>query len=299
MLRSQVVLLACDCCGVAALSSFFDVPAGLLFVLSLAVSGPDGSTAEIRKAVLPENAAMRQETADGCAFSHQAWLRSLKQGFGGALFAGWPERIFKTSAGRYYVPVASEKRKLSKLRHDGAMSCFVALSAAMQNAHVLQQALSREPKLTDLYLAHAFGPDRAVALLQAARTSPNGLLADHFPNLDLVMPHVGALYLRKTTNSGFVTKLRAATAHLDLPSRGTSSKRFSSAARERTVQVTSTMEGEAVRPTMAAFNPRFQLTRMPLQALGLSRGNYSGMAHTGETVGSDASAAWSTQIYRD
>lgn len=294
------MLLACFCCGVAILSALFDVPTGLMFVLSLAVSGPEGANAEISKAVLPESSATRQETANGCYFSRQAWLRTLKQGSGGAVFAGWPSRIFKTSAGRYYVPIASEKQDVMKLRRDPAMSCLVALSAAMENSAVLHQALGRAPALAELYIAHAFGSDIAISLLQAARATPNDPLADHFPNLDLMMPHVGALFLRKITIERFVDRLRHATRKSDVYSRTVATDHratpvtFKSAAKAN-LEVTAT----AAQPTRASYNPRFQLTRMPIPTLGYTSSGSVSMGAATDRALASPSRTWSARVHRD
>ena len=286
------MLLSCLVCGVLALSSLLDVPVGLLSVLSLALPvEPAGAAGQVAASLVAQDAIAASSSRD-CHFSRQSWYRTIKRGDGGALLKDWPQRIFVTSGGRFYVPDPSSERELLRLRRDPAVACFVALSAAVNNSVRLQKTGPVSQSLTNLYLAHVFGADAAIRMLDAVEAAPNALLAARFPNLDLALPQVGALYLRKIRMRQFMDLVAGAVGRVSQQAKaalkdkgggngvGQSAKSaaadimpapatFSQSRMGLGVGVLETGNGDSRAD--GRINPRLALTRMPLHLLSVSR----------------------------
>lgn len=189
------------------MSSLFDVPAGLLFVLSLAATNPGPVETAATGISSPRASASAQIANTSCRYDEQAWFAVIKDGAGGAAFAPYAARIFQTSNGRFYVPVEDERRKLLALSRDHAASCFIALSSAARNAHRLAGHLGRKATLTDLYLAHALGLDGAVKILTALSSKPKQRLSKLFPELKRNTPGIFSGRGKEMTIAGFVSRL--------------------------------------------------------------------------------------------
>ncbi|MCH9764652.1 MAG: hypothetical protein K0U34_01480 [Alphaproteobacteria bacterium] len=192
------------------MSSIFDVPAGLLFVLSLVTTNPNDVATAASGLAVPSTSTTFELHKAPCRHGRQAWYAALTQGAGGAAFTNLAERIFKTSSGRYYVPVEKDRDHILSLRQDNAVSCFIALSSAASNAQVLKTEIKRDVSLSDLYLAHVFGADHAVHLIAAIEATPSWRMASLFPGLDDVQPD---LYLgpgARMTLAQFSNRLKRA-----------------------------------------------------------------------------------------
>lgn len=179
------------------MGSLFDVPAQLALLLSLATSAPHDAAPALSAAGQPQAVEVAVEPAAGpMRFGERAWLRALHDDpkAGGDL-----SRVFVTSSGRFYVPSAAERQRVLEARNDPELSARVARAAAERNAGRLQRALRRAPTPAELYMAHVLGPEAAVAVIAAARTTPNTIAAKRFPGL-LNLPEgretLGSLYAR-------------------------------------------------------------------------------------------------------
>lgn len=170
------------------MSGLFDIPTGLLFVLSLVTSSPNGVATAATGMPAPKAATTLDLKSSPCRYGEQAWFSALKDGGGSSAFPELGQRIFMTSGGRYYVPADGHRRQILGLRRDNAVSCFVALSAAATNAKLIKAALGRDAELSDLYLAHVFGAETAVKVLTAIAVSPRKRMIRQFPHLDQVAP---------------------------------------------------------------------------------------------------------------
>lgn len=189
------------------MSSIFDVPAGLLFVLSLATANPSDVATAATGIAAPKASKTINLNKAPCRHSEQAWYAALKGGAGGVAFSSLSERIFQTTGGRYYVPVAKDRRQLLQLQRDNAVSCFIALSSAATNAARLKVHLGRDATLSDLYAAHVFGSDRAIRILKARDATPKKRMADVFPTLDAVVPGLYAGRRQRMTLDAFSNRL--------------------------------------------------------------------------------------------
>lgn len=163
------------------MSSMFDVPQHLIMLLALAVSGGDAG----RVTPAPPAPAMAAASAASSpiTFRDQVWLEALKCGAGGEELAGDAVRVFRTSGGRYYVPVESDRRQIMELKRDADIAALVAFGFARCNGAVLRNGLSREPSAGELYIAHVLGGETALDLIRLAGREPETRLKDRWPEI--------------------------------------------------------------------------------------------------------------------
>jgi hypothetical protein len=182
---------------VKLLSSLLDVPAQLALVLTLAASGP-GSGAPTAPPPL-ETAAIEsaqtlldpQPLEGPYRFSEGNWLRALREDLpAGEAQVHYGDRIFKTSGGRYYVPSAGERQQILDARANLALAGRVAETFAADNAARMRAALHRPATAGDLYIAHVFGPEAAIAFIQLADARPNELATKQVSGLAQSAPEL-------------------------------------------------------------------------------------------------------------
>lgn len=173
------------------MSSLLDVPAQLALALSLAASAAGHQPAGLAALALPAQGAQviyLAEPLEGpYRFSERNWLRALKDDMPKEA-SGYAARIFKTSGSRYYVPAQDERRKILKARWNATLAQRVAAAAAKRNARLLHAALRRPPRAGDLYIAHVFGPEAAIAFIELATAKPTARVARHLPGLMTAAP---------------------------------------------------------------------------------------------------------------
>jgi hypothetical protein len=169
---------------VTRLSSLFDVPAQLAMLLSLAASmatsQPTAAVAEV--AVPPADVATLSQPLEGpLRFSDHTWMRALHENGKAADAHG--ARVFVTSGGRYYVPPPSDRSHVLATRNDAEFAARIAWAAAARNARRMHAALHRAPTAGDLYIAHVFGAETAISLLDTAGRDPDAAFDKRFPEL--------------------------------------------------------------------------------------------------------------------
>lgn len=192
------------------MSSIFDVPAGLLFVLSLVTTNPSNAATAATGLAPPSASKSFALNSAPCRHGRQAWYAALSQGAGGAAFSHLAARIFRTSSGRYYVPVNEDRQKILELRRDNAVSCFIALSSAASNAQIFKARTDRQAGLAELYLAHVFGIDRAIAVVSAMQRTPLRRMMETFPGLEDTYRSLYRGGLHKMTLGSFSKRLERA-----------------------------------------------------------------------------------------
>ncbi len=162
------------------MSSLFDVPAQLAMVLSLAAAAPmQEAPAPIQPVADADGVG---EPLEGpLRFGETAWLRALHDNPKAA--EAHASRVFVTSGGRFYLPTAADRRLVLYARNDAPLAARVARAAAERNAVILERALDRSPTGGDLYIAHLFGTQVAIALIKCAAAEPNVDLKARFPAL--------------------------------------------------------------------------------------------------------------------
>lgn len=186
------------------MSSLFEVPAQLAVILSFVATG--GGDASQLDAIIPARVtAVSIERPLG--FSDQMWLEALKFGSGGTKLEMHAQRIFKTSSGRYYVPSDQDRQKIASLKQDAAEVSIVAAGFARLNAAFMQSALERAPTAGELYLAHLFGSDTAIAMLETARRTPGAALSARFPEVAGTYPELARAGAPFQTVGGIVRRI--------------------------------------------------------------------------------------------
>ncbi len=175
------------------MSSLFEIPAQLAMLLSLAAStaGHDPAVATSKTLVLntPSVRPTVVEPMEGpLRFTETGWLRALHDNPKEAERLG--SGVFVTSGGRYYVPVASARRRILDARHDAEVASRVARAAADRNAARIHAVLDRRPAAADLYIAHVFGAEPTISLLKAVSAAPDAALKTSFPALSAAAPEL-------------------------------------------------------------------------------------------------------------
>ncbi|MGZ5824131.1 MAG: hypothetical protein ACXWJ2_09330 [Hyphomicrobium sp.] len=171
------------------MSSLFEVPAQLALVLTLAASGPGEVTRAApppvdMAAVAPTQVLLDLRHEGPYRFSESSWLRALREDLPAeAALPAYSGRIFKTSSGRYYVPAAAERRPILAARANADLAARAAQAFAAHNASRLRAALRRPATAGDLYIAHVFGPEAAIAFIRQAEATPNDPAARQAPDL--------------------------------------------------------------------------------------------------------------------
>lgn len=165
------------------MSSLFDAPVQLMLVLATVVAGQDPAPAP------PIDTAVTESAATGpFSFSESAWLKAVRDGYGGQALAPHRSRIFTTSGGRVYIPVQSESREILRMRQNAATAQAVAVDLAKFHAVQLRERLGHAPGVKDLYAAHMFGLDAAARLAGLAATKPKTLVSIALPDVAALFP---------------------------------------------------------------------------------------------------------------
>ena len=166
------------------MSSLFEVPAQLAMLLSLAAStattDPTAAVAEVA-APAADIATISQPLEGPLRFSDHTWMRALHENGKEADAHG--ARVFVTSGGRYYVPPPSDRGRVLATRNDAEFAARIAWAAATRNAGRMHAALHRAPTAGDLYIAHVFGAEMAISLLDTAARDPDAAFDKRFLEL--------------------------------------------------------------------------------------------------------------------
>ncbi len=141
-------------------------------------------------------------------YSEQVWLEALRSGAGGEDLAPAASRVFRTSGGRLYIPSDADRQRILNLRRDAKSAGLVAFGLAKRNAEQFRAELGRSPTAGELYLAHAFGSETAIALVSAAEKRAGVPLASEFRDIAAEYPELGETAGRPTTVGAAVTQLK-------------------------------------------------------------------------------------------
>lgn len=165
------------------MSSLFEVPAQLAMLLSLAASTPATDPTAVAEVAAPaaDIITISQPLEGPLRFSDHAWMRALHENGKEADAHG--ARVFVTSGGRYYVPPPSDRSRVLVMRNDAEFAARIAWATATRNAGRMHAALHRVPTAGDLYIAHVFGAEMAISLLDTAARDPDAAFDKRFPEL--------------------------------------------------------------------------------------------------------------------
>ena len=175
-----------------ALSLVLDVPSALLFVLSIVAAEPRSNTPMPWPQMVPSPAASAQRAEGPFRFSEQVWLEAIKSTVTDDALNAMAGRIFMTSNGRYYVPVAAERQAILGQRNDPVVAATVVEAFARRNAQILKGALHHDPSAGDLYAAHLLGSALAIRLIEVAQATPEALALKVLPEVATAIPNFGS-----------------------------------------------------------------------------------------------------------
>lgn len=198
------------------MSSVLEVPNALIMALALAVSSAGGesqlASAGAAAATPPTATIEAREfpSSNPFGFSEQQWLAAMHRQ--GAVIAqgGMSARIFKTSAGRYYVPIESERREITALRDDVVAAGQLAHLHGVSAFKFMQQRLSRAPSMGELLAAHVLGIDDALQLVSLVAATPNSPAAGLLPAAAAAYPRLFQAGARPRSAIEVMTELIAA-----------------------------------------------------------------------------------------
>ena len=172
------------------MSLVVELPQHLLIVFLSAVAG--SSTPGSQRAIDNPAPFLRQVASHGSEnpyrLAPQPFFDALSNLKGDRRFAHYASRVFKTSSGEAYVPVAREAKEMLALRRNSVVARYVAESYARANSIAISQAMGRPATVADLLLAHRFGLRFAIDLRRAEVQSPDTLVAVAVPGLNDVEP---------------------------------------------------------------------------------------------------------------
>lgn len=174
----------------AAVGPAFDIPQHLLFVLLAALAG-NGQVESSRSPQRGEPIVHRQYgfgDEGPFRFAPGAFLDALSGLEGDRRFKRYATRVFKTSSGYAYVPVAAERREILALRGDPVVTRHVAESYARANRVRLERSLGRPPSLCELYLAHRLGAGMAIEFTSRLAAAPRAKAVIALPEIDDAAP---------------------------------------------------------------------------------------------------------------
>lgn len=187
------------------MSPLFDAPAHLIVLLASIAAGQDAPNAPMSVAQRP---AVEQHNP--YAFSDATWLEALRHGFGGVAAEPYKARIFSTSGGRVYVPVASDMAEIVAAKQNPSLARAVAIDMTRSNGAALKIGLGHSADIKDLYVAHILGLDAAMRLASLKAVTPGALLAETIPEM-IQTPHLGLMATGpKLTIAGFYARLPGA-----------------------------------------------------------------------------------------
>ncbi len=174
------------------MSTLLDVPAQLAMVLALAAAGP----AESGKRHSPEaigTPAARVSVAPGplvgpMRFGERQWLRALHENPEAAASRDFHGRVFVTSGGRYYIPRPADRQAIFDARTERAFAAHIAKAAAERNAERFKLGIGRRPAAVDLYVAHVFGAETAIELVQSLAVDPDAAAVHAVPEIVAALP---------------------------------------------------------------------------------------------------------------
>lgn len=161
------------------MSSAIDVPAQLALAILLATGiVPRGTPSFERSAA---QALDRTRASTGFGFTDESWLAMLYAHGEAAGQQALARRIFRTSSGRFYVPVDDDRRAIRALQRNPALAERIVAASAEASAEALKAKLGRTATLSEIYAAHVLGVEPAAGLIASAALAPRRLAIEVLP----------------------------------------------------------------------------------------------------------------------
>lgn len=136
-----------------------------------------------RESAFDPNAKAKTSSATGLfQFVKQTWYETLHDFGPKHGYQNYANHIMRNKNGRYNVPNEQAKTAILELRKDPKAASLMAAEFSNQNMQYLNGKIGREPKASELYMAHFMGRGAAAKLINLEAQSPNANAAEIFPN---------------------------------------------------------------------------------------------------------------------
>lgn len=147
-------------------------------------------TAQRESALDPQARAPTSSATGLFQFIEQTWLGMVKSEGPRFGLSAEARAITRGADGRLSVSDPTMRREILSLREDPAMAAKLAGALTQSNGAHLANALGREPRPADLYVAHFLGARGAVDLIDAATRDPARSAAAMFPQAARANPSI-------------------------------------------------------------------------------------------------------------
>jgi hypothetical protein len=135
-----------------------------------------------RESSLDPSAKARTSSATGLfQFIEQTWLAMVKKDGARLGLSEQAQQIAQRPDGSFAVSDPTVRREILALREDPEVASSVAGAFTQRNRDMLANGLGREPRSSDLYIAHFLGAGGALELIRQASANPQASAADIFP----------------------------------------------------------------------------------------------------------------------
>jgi hypothetical protein len=135
-----------------------------------------------RESSLDPSARARTSSATGLfQFIEQTWLAMVKKDGARLGLSEQAQQIAQRPDGSFDVADPSARREILALREDPHIASSVAGAFTQRNRDMLASGLGREPRSSDLYIAHFLGAGGALELIRQASANPQASAAEIFP----------------------------------------------------------------------------------------------------------------------
>jgi hypothetical protein len=135
-----------------------------------------------RESSLDPSAKARTSSATGLfQFIEQTWLAMVKKDGARLGLSEEARQIAQRPDGSFAVSDPAARREILALREDPEIASSVAGAFTQRNRDMLANGLGREPRSSDLYIAHFLGAGGALELIRQASANPQASAADIFP----------------------------------------------------------------------------------------------------------------------
>lgn len=199
------------------MSSVLDLPLVMALAVQLAIAAaPSPATRDARSlpGPLPPSAEVAARVAlrapsQTLPADAQWWLRLIKRHGADAGLKLHADRVFSTSSGLHYVPLADERAAILALARDERTIAKVMAVAAADLSPRLAAAIGRAPMVDDLAVALVLGIDATVRMIAVARSTPAVAVAEGLPDLAVAYPEHAFSSTRARTATEMIAAVRA------------------------------------------------------------------------------------------
>jgi hypothetical protein len=195
-----------------------DLPISLMLGLLVALTPVDGRRdhgpgSGSAPAALLAPALVAAAVATAPAFSRvvandEHWLGAVKQAGAAAGFEAEARRIFTTSSGRHYVPIAEERRQIFDLRRNPRHLVVIVEAAAKADQAALAQRLKGEIGFDDLIVAHTIGVEAAARLIALERRDPKAVVSAALADIAVAYPELAFSTRRARSAAEMTAEIR-------------------------------------------------------------------------------------------